>query len=90
MSSSAWFSPPVCISLHDGFTRNVSRVHDAAELLIELWPETAQHGPVYFAALRACDAFLSGNGSGDEVREAFEAAAKDAGILCDPPFDRQF
>jgi hypothetical protein len=85
MSPNHWFSPPVCIWLRDGRRRNVTRVVDAAELLLHSWPQEAKNGPIYTAALEACYQALAGNGSNDAVRGAFELAAASAGNLCTIP-----
>jgi hypothetical protein len=75
------FSPPVCIWL-EGRRRNVTRVVDAAELLLRSWPSEAKHGPIYTAALEACYQALVSNGSNEAVRQAFGLAAPSAGNLC--------
>jgi hypothetical protein len=84
MSPNHLFSPPVCIWL-EGRRRNVTRVVDAAELLLHSRPTEAKHGPVYRAALEACYQALAGNGSNDAVRQAFGLAAASAGNLCALP-----
>jgi hypothetical protein len=83
---SADFSPPVCIWVRDGQRRNVSRVVDAADLLLHSWPEEARNGPIYTAALEACYEAIKGTGSNDAVRKAFERAAASAGNLCTIPY----
>lgn len=75
-----WFSPPVHVSSEKpGMTIVISSVERAAEQLLA-WGD---HGPKWRAAVAACTAALKGEGTVDEVREAFLDAAKESGRWLD-------
>ena len=74
-----WFNPsvPVRDVNKPGLTINVSNVPRAAEILLT-WPE---RGPKWRVAVQTCVDAMEGEKPADEVRKAFEAAAKEAGML---------
>lgn len=79
MKPTDWFSPPVPVRdvNKPGLTINVSNIPRAAEVLLT-WPEK---GPKWRKAVQTCIDAGEGRKSADEVRKAFEAAAKEAGML---------
>jgi hypothetical protein len=62
-----------------GKLRNVSSVTEAAEVLMMHWPK--HKGKNLSAARQACLDAIGGEGSVDDARAAFVAAAKEARIL---------
>jgi hypothetical protein len=74
-----WFAPPV--SVRDvkrvGLTLNINNVTRAAEVLLS-WQK---RGPKWRAAVEACIDAHEGRKTAAEVRKAFEAAAKESGML---------
>jgi hypothetical protein len=77
--NSTQFSRPVSISIGLGFAREIECVRDAFELLND-WP-SAGRGPLHEAAIDACHAALHSECDDETVRQAFEAFARDSGIL---------
>ncbi|TGQ51576.1 DUF982 domain-containing protein [Mesorhizobium sp. M1C.F.Ca.ET.193.01.1.1] len=75
-----WFYPPVSVKARQtGVRYEVNNVQAAAENLLE-WPK---RGPHWNKAVQACLAALAGELSPDDVRTAFEAAARKEGLLLD-------
>lgn len=73
-----WFDPPVSVlSDRPGVVIAVSSVERAAEQLLS-WRE---HGARWRIAVQACMDAISGAGTASQAREAFIAAAEDAGKL---------
>jgi hypothetical protein len=73
-----WFNPPVYVSTdRPGLTYGVSHVEGAAEQLLK-W---TKRGPKWKKAVAACMACLEGEVTAGDVRKAFEAAAKEEGVL---------
>ena len=74
-----WFSPavPVRSATKLGMTHNVSNVQAASEQLLT-W---TKRGPRWRNAVQVCHDALAGKTTPDEARKAFEAAAKEAGML---------
>ncbi|MBZ9766567.1 DUF982 domain-containing protein [Mesorhizobium sp. CA6] len=70
-----WFSPPVSVKTRQtGVRYEVNNVQAAAENLLE-WPERGRH---WNRALQACLDLTP-----DDVRAAFETAARKEGMLLD-------
>jgi hypothetical protein len=59
----------------------VNSVQQAARVLYEEWPEEFVGSALYRNAALACIAAVDGHGTADEAREAFAAAAREAGML---------
>lgn len=75
-----WFNPPVSVKTRQqGVRYEVNNVQAAAENLLE-WPNRGRH---WNKAVQACLAALAGDLSPDDVRTAFEAAAREEGMLLD-------
>jgi hypothetical protein len=74
-----WFSPavPVRSAAKPGLTHNISNVQAASEQLLT-W---TRRGPRWRNAVQVCHDALAGKRTPDEARKAFEAAAKEAGML---------
>jgi hypothetical protein len=74
-----WFNPsvPVRDVNNVGHTIYVSNVPKAAEILLT-WDK---RGPKWRKAVQVCMEAMEGKKSADEVRKAFESAAKEAGVL---------
>lgn len=78
MVDDVWFNPPVPVrTKHVGRTYNVSSARAAAEQLM-LW-ET--RGPKWRKAVQTCLSALEGKTPAADVRKAFEAAARESGML---------
>jgi hypothetical protein len=60
--------------------RTVTSVREAAECLLEDWPEKGR-GDHYRRAIRACHNAIAGEVTPGSVRHAFIAAAQEAGIF---------
>ncbi|SFZ80801.1 Protein of unknown function [Devosia enhydra] len=80
------FNLPVSIKLGRlGLIRNVTSVREAAECLLSIdWPKVGRNSTVAKKVLKAAQVLLAaqeGRATEVEAREAFEAAAKAAGIL---------
>jgi hypothetical protein len=75
-----WFSP-VRIWQSGSVLRAVTSVEEAAEWLLERWPEKAQGRRAHLAAREACLAALDGAGTVETAGERFIRAAREAGIL---------
>lgn len=80
------FDSPVLIltGRHLSVKKKVETVLEAAECLSHNWPEGAA-GAKHLAAREACVVALEGLTDARTVREAFEAAADEAGILVRQP-----
>ncbi|MDX8529127.1 DUF982 domain-containing protein [Mesorhizobium sp. MSK_1335] len=73
-----WFAPPVAVKAsHRDVRYEVNNVQAAAENLLE-WPK---RGGTWNGAVRVCLAALAGDLTPDDARAAFEAAAKEQGLL---------
>ncbi|UCI16989.1 DUF982 domain-containing protein [Mesorhizobium sp. B2-1-8] len=72
-----WFAPPVAVKGSADARYEVNNVQAAAENLLE-WPN---RGPAWNEAVRVCLAALAGELTPDHARIAFEAAAKEQGLL---------
>ena len=62
-----------------GRMRTVTSVGEAAEVLLHDWPEA--EGEAYRGALHACYEALEGELDVEDARDAFIAAAQEAGIF---------
>ena len=71
-----WWNKPVAVR-KSGITYQVNNVLHAANMLLDEWPDTSAAA---WKARSACMAALEG-GDKDAAREAFEAAARAAGVL---------
>ena len=76
-----WFSHPVRVWTRPGRSRGVQTVEDAAEIMLNDWPEEWKKAASRRAAMKAALAALEGEAKPDQAREAFERAAKEAKIL---------
>ncbi|WP_245465102.1 DUF982 domain-containing protein [Mesorhizobium sp. M7A.F.Ca.US.001.04.2.1] len=74
----AFFRVPVTIELPDGELRRLSSASEAAILLMEKWPD--EHGSIYRDALQACTGSLTSDDEVENARQAFLAAAEEAGL----------
>ncbi|SJM34038.1 DUF982 domain-containing protein [Mesorhizobium delmotii] len=73
-----WFNPPVYVRTdRPGVRFGVSHVEGAAEQLLK-W---TKKGPKWKRAVEACVAGMEGEVTPNDVRKAFEAAAKEEGVL---------
>lgn len=75
-----WFSRPVEVAVGlSGSIRHISNAEQAVELLTGQWRDagSALHG----AALRACRRAVRGDVAGDNARDAFISAAREAHAL---------
>jgi hypothetical protein len=79
MKPEHWFNPAVPVRDVDkpGLTINVSNIRRAAETLLT-WPDK---GPKWRKAVQTCIDAGKGSATAADVRQAFEAAAKEAGML---------
>ena len=78
MSDSKWFSPPVPVKSKDiGRTYQVDNVRAASEQMLE-W---AARGPEWRMGVEVCLAAFEGKRSAADARTAFEAAARESGML---------
>lgn len=81
-----WWDRPVHVLIGNNQTYHVTRADTAAELLLDGWPDRS--GPAFARAVVAIDMAVrhSENQDAQHVgRMAFEAAAREAGILLEPP-----
>ncbi|WP_097142179.1 DUF982 domain-containing protein [Rhizobium subbaraonis] len=62
-----------------GRIRDITSTEEAARFLLERWP--VEPGPAHLKARIACLSVLEGKRQPDHAREAFVAAAEEAGIL---------
>ena len=73
-----WFNPPVYVKTERiGIRFGVSHVQGAAEQLLK-WNK---RGPKWQQAVEACMAAMENELPSQEARKAFEAAAKESGML---------
>ncbi|GAA2867646.1 hypothetical protein GGQ99_001261 [Aminobacter niigataensis] len=78
-----WFWPAVSIrEIASGHTYNVKTVEVAVEQM-ETWPlpENGKRGPKWRKAYKVCFDALEGMAEANTAGKAFEAAAKEAGVL---------
>ncbi|RUZ81261.1 DUF982 domain-containing protein [Mesorhizobium sp. M7A.F.Ca.US.006.01.1.1] len=76
-----WFNPPVYVRTdRPGIRFGVSHVEGASEQLLK-W---TKRGPKWKQAVETCMAAMEGNVPTQEVRRAFEAAAKEESMLLPP------
>ncbi|WP_162034336.1 DUF982 domain-containing protein [Mesorhizobium japonicum] len=75
----AFFRVPVTVELPNGELRRLSSASEAAILLMEKWPE--EHSSIYRDALQACTGSLASEADVENARQAFLAAAEEAGRL---------
>jgi hypothetical protein len=78
------FEKPVSIFVGLGFPREVESIWDAFVVLNE-WPT---RGPAHEAVLNACRAGMNGKFDAETIRDAFEAFAREAGILMPDALER--
>ncbi|WP_422394508.1 DUF982 domain-containing protein [Nitrospirillum amazonense] len=64
-------------------SRRVTSVEEALRCLMELWPDEHRASATYEAAIDACEEAISAAGTVEVARDAFVAAADEAGILDD-------
>jgi hypothetical protein len=78
-----WFHPPVPICFPDwpGTTIHVGNIAQAVDILMHLWP--VHPGRECRAARECCLVALEHPEKAGLCRQAFQAAAKEAGILVD-------
>jgi hypothetical protein len=74
------FDIPVTVASGRRGRRIVTDTVQAAELLLDRWPET-ERGPQYCAALRACMDVMEQRKAVASARKAFVAAAKAAHVF---------
>lgn len=75
-----FFEQPVVIETKKpGVYRALVSVSEAAIFMMDSWPE--EHGPLYAAALQACTARLTKSQQVEAARQAFLAAAEEAGLV---------
>ncbi|PBB16525.1 DUF982 domain-containing protein [Mesorhizobium sp. WSM4313] len=75
-----WFSPPIPVKTpRIGIRHEINNVQAAAENLLE-WPKRGRN---WNKAVKACLAALAGDVPPEDVRVAFEAAAREEGMLFD-------
>ncbi|RUX61710.1 DUF982 domain-containing protein [Mesorhizobium sp. M7A.F.Ca.CA.002.09.1.1] len=73
-----WFNPPVYVrSDRVGITAGISHVEGAAEELMK-WP---RKGPKWNKAVQVCIDAFEDRASPEDVRQAFEEAAEEEGML---------
>ncbi|MER8390231.1 DUF982 domain-containing protein [Mesorhizobium sp. M0166] len=73
-----WISPPVHVKTdHPGVTYGCNSLEGAAEELMK-W---SKRGPKWKLALQACIDAFEERVTPEEARKAFEAAAKEQGVL---------
>lgn len=70
------------IRLQSGLTRTFREAFDALYFLEEEWP--TRHGAAYERARRWCRLAIEADEAADAARKAFIAAARQAGMLCEP------
>ena len=63
--------------------RAITSVEEAAEWLLERWPEEARGRRAYLVARKRCLAALDGSGTVAAARETFIRAAREAVILAE-------
>ncbi|KAB0267861.1 DUF982 domain-containing protein [Microvirga brassicacearum] len=76
------FSGPVVVCTRAG-RRIVSRVDEAAEILLYEVPGMAQGDHLVRTAMKACHDVLQGRGELENARTIFEAAMREVGLLAD-------
>jgi len=74
-----WRAPVVIDLSHPLGQRTISTVREAADCLMDAWPEP-DHSSERDEALRICLEVFEGNAHPDEARAAFLAAARSAGL----------
>ena len=76
----SWKTPVVIATGEPPVETIISTIQAAAWALIEDWPEDDE-SPALDAALLACTGAVEGKRKAEDARNAFVAAAKEAGIL---------
>ena len=79
MDPKPWTKPVTVETAKLGKLRVIASTADAARFLLEQWP--VDHGPLHLDAREACLAVLDGEKPAEFARDAFVAAAEEAGIL---------
>lgn len=74
------FDGIVPVAIRSGLTLNVTSTRQAADVLLNKWPASADTRK-HLAARRACLEVLQGLAETRKAKRAFAAAAKEAGIL---------
>ncbi|APH70940.1 DUF982 domain-containing protein [Aquibium oceanicum] len=74
-----WFDFPVVIAVEGVGIRSVRSAREAAIILRSQWP--AERGRRHEIAMKACQNVIEGHVAPVLCRRAFEAAAREAGIL---------
>ena len=74
------FKTPVIVDLGSGADRDVKSVKEALDILSMEWPGE-KGGAIHAEAVRTCRLALSGRLPAEKAREAFSAAAWEAGIF---------
>ncbi|KAB0266823.1 DUF982 domain-containing protein [Microvirga brassicacearum] len=77
------FSTPVCVLVKQDIRRTVSRVDEAAEVLLYDFPKSSQDDSIVKAAMKASRDVMMGKGAVENARSIFEAAAREVGLLAD-------
>jgi hypothetical protein len=77
------FSAPVVVRTRAGVRHIVSRVDEAAEILLYEVPGPAQGDCLVRTAMKACHDALHGKGEIENARTIFEAAMRELGLLAD-------
>lgn len=76
-----WFTSPVPVWINPTCCQQIAHVEEAAEILLYHWPKAAMTDPISVTAQRACYDALRGAGEVESARAAFEAAAREVGVL---------
>jgi hypothetical protein len=74
------FDTPVIIDLDSGDDREVGSIREALSVLADEWP-MGKGGPVHEEAKQSCEAALAGRMPVERARDAFSAAAWEAGVF---------
>ena len=81
MEDKLWFSAPVKVWTKASRAKFVSHVKQAAEVMLNDWPEEWKEAASWRAAKKAALAAFEGEVKPDKVRDAFAEAAEEAHIL---------
>ena len=79
MNRGHWAEPVTFETQKLGVYRTIASAEEAARALLTDWP--AQSGPAFMEAQKACLAVLEGRKAPEAAREAFLAAAEEAGVF---------
>ncbi|MCW5706752.1 DUF982 domain-containing protein [Shinella sp.] len=82
MNRGYWDEPVTIETLTLGRYQSVTSAAEAARILLEEWP--VDEGEAYLAAKTACLAVLAGEAEPVTARDAFLAAADEAGVFVRP------